>query len=675
MAPLSFLKSSSASSPARRSDTQADAQARTRSPSPEPTGSSRYNPARLLRRKPSTSQRQPSQPARTSMDSQSPMPGMVSATSEVESSEQETEGPQTASSAFFSDIGDHHAGPSQGLAGRSDDIREGGYASPSRILGSPRSKREGGIWSGGGTNLMDTIPDISTGQAPPSWLGHQASQPASRRIMDPSELLLDESALPLPGPSRPSGRPSTPPSLSAPNSSSSQPFYPTALSPPRRPMGKSPQPTRSTPPSLAPALATSSSFSAFPPDPRPCHTSSPSIDSAQIRSQAHPTIPFISQGIEGDVDPHEPKRPVVTAEWLARKPSSSRLGRKNSKGGEQSATSPFAKRRVVQKTRARPDASRQDSDTQSASQDSDAEVQPGKVGKRRSISTRDGFEIEVDCDDTRWPGDEDDGGEMIWRVKVRRLPKENPRVSEGLAAVSPANASSPLHLSKSKSTATAPATASSINLSLSLDQPTGKLVFIAFPMDLHATPKRRGSSTRRTSGAGPPTPPLPPSPRDLFSAGSESRSNSNSTPSSRIMTPPPLPPSTSGPSTPPPPALPSTPQSRSASRLDRPEYPVTPTRVRLSGQFSPPPGSAGNMSSPRSRGASSVARSLSPAFSNITPGSVGSGYMTAGTYNTPTSSTRRTKLVNVPDLEGGLYARGTVDGLSEELEGASLHPR
>lgn len=670
MAPLSFLKSSSTSSPSRRAESPAS-QSRNRSPSPEPTSSSRYNPARLLRRKPSTSQRHASQPPR---DSTPPVPSMIRPGSEIESSEQETEGPNTASSAFFSDIGDHHVGPTRGLMGEGPG-EEAAFTSPSRILGSPRSKREGGIWSGGGTNLMDTIPDSSSTQGPPDWLASPTSPQASRRIAERSEMLLDDSAMSEPGPSRLTGRPATPPFLS-PSASSNQPFYPTALSPPRRPMGGSSQPSRSNPTSLGPALNTSSSFSAFPPDKRPVHTSSPSIDAFSTRVTAHrshSSRSHLDEPPAGIQD--EPKRPVVTAEWLARKPSSSQLGRQNSNGAEtstrnaQDLTSPFSKRRVV---RSRPDAPRQDSDSQSASQDSDVELPTGYVGKRRSISTRDGYEIEVDCDDSRWPGEDDEEGEMIWQVKVRRRPKGR-GIPGGQTSSNIANAASPLHLSRGKLTAAAPATASSINLSLSLDQPTGKLVFIAFPMDLHATPKRRASSSRHATRPGPPTPPLPPSPRDLFSAGTEARLLS--TPPSQRITPPPMSTSTSasGPSTPPP-VLPSTPQSRSASRLDRPEYPVTPTRVRLSGQFSPAPNS-GNMTSPRSRGASSVARSLSPAFSNGTPGSAGNGYITPGTYTTPTSAARRTKLVSAPDLAGGLYARGTVDGLSEELEGASLGPR
>jgi hypothetical protein len=54
--------------------------------------------------------------------------------------------------------------------------------------------------------------------------------------------------------------------------------------------------------------------------------------------------------------------------------------------------------------------------------------------------------------------------------------------------------------------------------------------------------------------------------------------------------------------------------------------------------------------------------------------------MSPGVYGTPTgsgpgSAARRTRLISAPDLEGGLYAPGTVDGLSEELESASLDRR
>lgn len=779
MAPLSFLKSSSSSSssspanpapsPARSSQA-----ARNSSPSPEPSSTSRYNPARLLRRKASLPHKTSSQAIRTSSDLQ-PVPALVHG-SELENSEHETEGPQTASSAFFSDIGDP---PSNGGNGVGLGLGSGTYTSPqgfgivgedrrlgssedgpSRTFGSPRSKRDGGIWSssgGGGTVLMDSIPDYPPTQSPnrATFLDNATATPttpSSRRIMDPAELLMEDSSLnsmSSPGPLRHLGRPATPPIPPL-----DHPFYPTALSPPRRPMPKSPRPSsRSTPPLQPPQLVSSSSFSVFPPtDDRPRHTSSPSLDSKSISRTSSATQASTSasgasgsngNGLVVDLqDDPEPdygsRRPTVTAEWLARKPSSStsRLGRKNSTGAErisraaaQTSSSPIQKRKTPQRI-VRPSSHQNhtgaeagtDSDSPGVSQESDAELGPGGtgvsafpglVGRRRSISARDGYEVEVSCDDSQWPGAEDETGELVWKVKIRRQPKFNSQrevASNGIggndaeqpesrapAIIAP---SSPLQLSSGHSRATAPGTASSINLSLSLDQPTGKMVFIAFPMDLHATPRRRGSnnntntaSARRQAG-GPPTPPLPPSPRDLFSAGQgpesgsksgsaniDSEGSSNSTASGLAAPFAPVAP-ISNPSTPPqlPPApQPSTPQSRSSSRLDRTEYPVTPTRVRLSGQFSPsgPNGTgSGGYTSPRSRGTnSSIARSLSPAFSG-TPGSAGhNGYISPGAYThgTPTgAAARRTRLVTAPDLEGGLYAPGTVDGLSEELETASL---
>lgn len=689
MAPLSFLKSSaSTSTTPHLAESPGASQPRNRSPSPDQSTTSKYNPARLLRRKASTSRKSSPQPPRKLSDSHTRLPSMVSPGSEVESSEQETEGPQTASSAFFSDIGEHHVSPSGlGFGGGAglgqshsmpenhvDDVQVASSFSPTRLLGSPRSKREGGIWSGQGTNIMDHMPDMGGPSAPPAWLSSPPPPSASRRIIEPSEMLEGE-----PGPiSRRLGRPATPPSPSS--ISGSHQMYPTALSPPRRPMPKSPQPNRSTPPPLAPALSTSSSFSAFPPEKR-SHAPSPSLDLPPLRRPVHRTNS--SQGSGSLVDlQEEPRRPLVTAEWLARKPSSSKMPRRDSDSGDKMArnglpTSPFAKRRTG--SRARLDLGTNDSDSQDASHDSDVEANSGFLTQPISTSSRGGYEVEVTCDDSQWLAREEQG-EMSWKVTVRRTQRGNTSTSSTNTAgpSSSGAAINPLQLSSGRSIATAPGTASSINLSLSLDQPTGKLVFIAFPMDLHATPKRRGSAStsRRSQDPGPPTPPIAPSPRDLFSAGSQSQSSSAeaSSSSSRMETPPPLPSTATAPHTPPP-LLPSTPQNRSSSRLDRTEYPVTPTRVRLSGTFSPGPGSAGNFTSPRSRGSSSIARSLSPAFSNGTPGNSGNGLITPGTYSTPTSAARRTRLVNAPELEGGLYARGTVNDMSEELEGVSISPR
>lgn len=684
MAPLSFLRPSSSSNaspgPPQPSPGRSASQTRNRSPSPEPVSTpSKYNPARLLRRKPSSSQKTAT---RASIDLQPPVPAMLLPSSEQDSSEHETEEPRTASSAFFSDIGDRdHLGNGVGLGLGSSE--EG----PLRTFGSPRSKRDGGIWStqGVATVLMDAIPDRSpTQQTRSPQLGSEdhdsktPTTPSSRRIMDPAELLhdngLSSQAQMNPAPSHLLDRPITPPSAPP----ADHPFYPTALSPPRRPMPKSsPRPNRSTPPLQPPHLVSSSSFSAFPPDERPRHVSSPSLDSRDMtRSTASASSSSNSYGNGlivdlADAPPEQsPRRPVVSAEWLARKPSSSKLGRKNSLGAsrvqagqqETQSGSPAPRRKTPQKIRSAQRAyigGGTDSDSPSISQDSDADVtlaSGGIVGKRRSVSTRDGYEVEVSCDDSQWPGPEDESGELVWQVKIRRQPR--PQSNDPSLSAGP---SSPLHLSTGSSRAVAPGSASSINLSLSLDQPTGKLVFIAFPMDLHATPRRRGSTShhRRTAGPGPPTPPLPPSPRDLFSAGAATaRPDAAPAPTAPDME--------EAPSTPPPaPRQPSTPQSRSSSRLDRPEYPVTPTRVRLSGQFSP-----AGAASPRSRGSSSIARSLSPAFSNGTPGN---GYTPPGAYTTPTSASRRTRLVTAPDLEGGLYAPGTIDGLSEKLEsGATI---
>lgn len=757
MAPLSFLKSSSStasSAQAAPSPSRSSSQVRGGSPSPEPSSTSRYNPARLLRRKASLSHKSSSSAVRTSAstDGQPPVPALIAA-SEHESSEHETEGPRTASSAFFSDIGDPPNGTNIGLGLRAggdgrgyatqapgfvgeDGRLKGAEDGPSRTFGSPRSKRDGGIWSGGGTVLMDSIPDFPPTQpqspSQPKFVDQTTpTTPSSRRIIDPAELFLDDTANTRfsPGSSRLLRQSVTPPVPPL-----DHPFYPTALSPPRRPMPKSPQPSsRSTPPPQPPQLVSSSSFSAFPPNAdRPRHVPSPSLDGKAMSHQDGTVSASASSSgtsgnglivdLQDDMHPvmeSESRRPTVTAEWLARKPS--KLGRKNSSGAEKvtrssvlpqaQLSSPISKRRTPQRTRSFRQAyiaaqtAGTDSDSPSLNQDSDADNIPGigsagLVGKRTSLSVRDGYEVEVSCDDSQWPGPEDEAGELVWHVKIRRQPKPSQTVTNineqpGAKSSTPATVapSSPLQLSSTgHSRATAPATASSINLSLSLDQPTGKLVFIAFPMDLHATPRRRSSKTTadRRLGGGPPTPPLPPSPRDLFSAGASTSTSAHSNTKDHSDTPGLAEPFaqvadiSAPPSTPPQPPLaaqPSTPQSRSSSRLDRPEYPVTPTRVRLSGQFSPGHTGSGAFTSPRSRGSNpSIARSLSPAFSGGgTPGSIGqhNGYISPGTYahGTPTSSSRRMKLVSAPDLEGGLYAPGTVDGLSEELESSSLSPR
>jgi hypothetical protein len=295
---------------------------------------------------------------------------------------------------------------------------------------------------------------------------------------------------------------------------------------------------------------------AFGPDPSPRRSSPPALSASSSRDG-----PGISSS---------------TAEWLSRPPAS-RLARKNSIGAERI-------KRIGQDPIPRFDAAPaplrptnrrtiSSSSTDETGPDSDGEV---GAGKRRSLITgHDGFEVEVSCADTRI-----DNEEMRWEVVIRR---------KGGSGVVP---SSPLQLSTSGSVAQAPSTASSINLSLALDQPTGKLVFIAFPMDIHATPTKR-------------RPAFPGSPR-----------TSTFSPPPRPSTPPPNGHGADGA------VAPSTPTSRRKERNDR------------QGTFSPSPRSTA-LKSPTSPGA------FSP---------------------------RRTKLVTAAQLDGGLYAKGTVDGMSEELE-------
>jgi len=205
-----------------------------------------------------------------------------------------------------------------------------------------------------------------------------------------------------------------------------------------------------------------------------------------------------------------------------------------------------------------------------------------------------GYEVAVVCSDER----ENENGEIKWEVTIRPRSDSRPSSSSTSTGDGYHTSAIPLNLSTSSSTALSPPTASSINLSLSLDQPTGKLVFIAFPMDIHATPRHR------------PTP---------------SQNNSHN------MTSPPL-----RPSTPPP----------SAPRLNSSPPPSTPSSKRVASANSMWP-------SPSTHGR----RSPSTGSSMVSP---------RGERTTMTP--RRSRLMNAEELNGGLYARGTVDGMSEDLE-------
>ncbi|WVQ97520.1 hypothetical protein IAU59_004634 [Kwoniella sp. CBS 9459] len=362
-------------------------------------------------------------------------------------------------------------------------------------------------------------------------------------------------------------RPLTPPD-SASYLHSTHPFYPTALSPPRRPMPKSPRAkanlrqressspgpgpgaSSSTPPSVGMMQATSAvggSSSCVspqqPPSPRSQrNTASPTPESSTRRS-----------------------RPAITAEWLARKPSSasstpSRLRHRPSLSVDEDQlslrqqsnsslrSSPSQMRRTespnssmypsTPKRQGSLDASpdidsgpgsrlsgltsssrSKPRSTSFSSTNSDTDLDPpssdGEIGvnsRRRSllatpshsrtakspspanagaVSGQGGYEVEILCKDGRAGQPrtgpnvvEMEGGgedEIRWEVIIRRQASRSTSQTP----------TSPLQLSTKSSIAMAPISASSINLSLSLDQPTGKLVFISFPMDIHATPTRR----------------------------------------------------------------------------------------------------------------------------------------------------------------------------------------
>ncbi len=183
-----------------------------------------------------------------------------------------------------------------------------------------------------------------------------------------------------------------------------------------------------------------------------------------------------------------PNKPVSAA-WLARKPSSSRLNRNGSKS--RSDVAPI--RRRSEDTRERASSSSNTEESHESEIDQSLRRRKSKP-KPRYRGEAEGYEVEVICIDGR----EDDGplDELRWEVVIRKQGSNSSIIP-----------SSPQQLSTVASTSRAPPSASSINLSLSLNQPTGKLVFISFPTDLQATPTKRRPSTSTPRSNVPSTPP------------------------------------------------------------------------------------------------------------------------------------------------------------------------
>ncbi|WRT65229.1 uncharacterized protein IL334_002172 [Kwoniella shivajii] len=462
-------------------------------------------------------------------------------------------------------------------------------------------------------------------------------------------------------------------------STTTTPFYPTALSPPRRPMPRSPRamanqnqrsqtPTSNysnnrpeTPPSVGmhqalsavggPSTTTTkvtNSYTASTPNLRKYSDISPyppsSIHDQEYEYEHgrrdHTSSPTPGSGLRQKRRGSE--KPKITAEWLARKPSSSSTtasplsnhnrkhrpslsvdhDRVRSKSNESPSSSSSShilpstptrkgslgespkiishhKTEIEASMRAdspsisgtisalRPkidsSSSNLESDTDALSSDVDGDGQIGLNPRRRSLlltpskgtqkattaanTGLGGYQVIVNCidnghnsgsnlktDHENGEEDEDGNDEIKWEVIIKRQSNQSANNTS----------TSPLQLSTNGSIAQAPISASSINLSLALDQPTGKLVFISFPMDIHATPtrRRRPSTVTRSNGFGISSPAFnstgngnnnrPCTPPNQIQSESGMDSGLTRTPSSRRKPPPPWPsPKTEKPISPP----------------------------------------------------------------------------------------------------------------------------
>ncbi|ORY24117.1 hypothetical protein BCR39DRAFT_547638 [Naematelia encephala] len=528
MAPLSF----------RRSEKPLTPPAEPSSTSTAPD--TRSFSSRLLRRKPS-SRAPPSAPSQP--------PPLIDAIN-IETDTSSTPGPLTAStSSTFADqleAGHPFSQASKGLRRTSESDDDGSSSGPAQVYaGASRY-----VMGQGPTferRLSEPVSPAAARRA--AWV-YKDSRTQPFQLNDPSTnggvVIIDADIPPLP-----TDHPLIPAHLKptrpvSPSRFEPKPIYPTALSPPRRPMPRSPS-----------ALAAAAAKQAQEAGQSPLRNSGRGNSDGNaftqegINRSLSPAVSLDDRPITLAPSPGNGASSIITPEWLARRPSARR--RPHTPPPTKLEPSPTLLRR-----------SRNQSSSGSTSADeslADADDSDGEIDRRPAQNG--GYQVSVACVDGR----QDDDSEVVWTVRVRRGPPD------ASTPVTPHHPSSPLHLSTATATVQAPPSATSLNLSLSLDEPTGKLVFIAFPMDIHATPTRRRPSMSKSS------------PR-----ASSGTSASNSTPPPRISTPPPH-----------------TPRRR----------PTTP---------SPSPGRA--------------------------------------EVYTP----RRTRLVSAAMLDGGLYGKGSVDGMSEDLE-------
>lgn len=389
------------------------------------------------------------------------------------------------------------------------------------------------------------------------------------------------------------------------------------------------------------------------PSRRPMPRSRPMISDSSIEPP-----PFKLQS------PRSPRPPLSTSTSsisTTTPPGSYRLARRPSTAQSTSLDSPYRPAALAGAAPITPtSSSRSRNISNSSSLDADhstsAESEDGEVGvvaTKRKSHQRHGdngqYEVEVVCLDTRTENDE-----MKWEVVIRK--KRSTPTGE---TANPSNGSTPLQVSTGSSVAPAPTTASSLNLSLSLDQPTGKLVFIAFPMDIHATPRRRAAA----AGNGTAAHSTPTTASSSATTTAETTSVFTAPPSVSTATtagavePPPWTPSS---------AIPATTPTKTPSTPPRLHTPPPAPNLNASPSTPPPiPGHRKRVSESSMYPSPSRASHRSPSVSSPR------AHVTGVEMWTP----RRTRMVSASELNGGLYAQGTVDGMSEELEQITMTTR
>lgn len=290
-----------------------------------------------------------------------------------------------------------------------------------------------------------------------------------------------------------------------------------------------------------------------------------------------------------------------------------------------------------------------------ASAESDDEEWTGRIGSR---PVKGAYEVVVQRVES---GGE---GEIKWEVIIRP--------SSGAVKSS----KKPLSLSSSLTSASAPSGSTHVNLSLAIDRASGVLSFgddTAVPiLDMHATPTSRQSSRDTHTGSSRRTPASVRVQGYRVDAGAyppHTRGNTFGITGARKLAMGLGVEEVEGSSSPS--------SFGSDSKHDRKET-ITPPRMQT-----PPPMPSNPYATSTPTSSSRKLRSaepwqLAPALTPLTP-NLRSAVATPPCSSTPReltyvsspsprSTPRRTRIVSASQLNGGLFAHGTVDGMSEEVE-------